>query len=168
MIVDVIRLVKTLNNGVTLKPKHTDFGSVGLVTKLIRWLSPIDDATKSRLTEERWNSVRAEFSVHQGIAEGLCLAGLIGWIFTAASVFRPIQPWDIGIAFGLMVTCPLCCIFAICFLKTFSSAYQRWADYSTMKYAIPWSTQLWWLYAPTAAIGAISAIGRLAFPIHLN
>jgi len=152
----------------TMKPKHTDRGSAGLVTKFVRWLSPIDAAAENRLTEDHWNDVRFEFSTHQGVAEMLCLTGLIGWIFIAAMLLRPFQPWDVGIAFGLMVTLPLLYIFAVCWFKTFGVAYRRWCDYSTMKYAIPWATQLWWLYVPIAVIGFASAVGRFVFPIPLN
>ena len=151
-----------------MKPKHTDRGNAGLVTKFIRWLSPIDAVDAKRLTEDHWDNVRAEFSTHQGVAEGLCLAGLIGWIFTAAILLRPFQPWDLGIAFGLMVTLPLLYIVVVCWLKTSDSAYQRWCDYSTMKYAIPWATQLYWLYVPIAVIGVVSVIGRFVFPLPIN
>ena len=79
-----------------MQPKHRDSGSVGLVTKLIRWLTPIDEDTKQRLTNERWEDVNAEFSRHQGLAEFFCFVGMFTGV-AIAGIFRPMQPWDISV-----------------------------------------------------------------------
>ena len=151
-----------------MRPKHHDYGQTGLVMKFIRWLSPIDEATKERLDDKRWLEVSEEFTPHQSVAEGLCLVGLIGYIMTVAFALRPLQAWDIGIAFGLMVTLPLIYILVICLFKGFGEAYTRWSDFSTMKYAIPWSTQFWRVYVPVAIIGLISVAGRLFIPMPVD
>ena len=150
-----------------MKPKHRDYGSGGVVMKLIRWLSPVDEAAQQRLTEEHWEDVNAEFSTHQKIAEALCLGGMFAGLVPPI-VFKPLQPWDIGIMFGSMIAAPLCYIFLVCFIKGFENAYSRWSDFSTMKYAIPWRTQLWYLYIPVAIIGVLSIFGRLWLPIILE
>ena len=147
-----------------MQPKHPDSGSAGIVMKLIRWLTPIDEDTKQRLTDEHWNDVNAEFSRHQGLAEFFCLAGMFAGI-AIAGIFRPMQPWDIGIMFGAMVAAPLLYIFAVCAIKGFKKTYLRWSDFSTMKYSLPWRTQFWFLYVPMLIAGAVSVVGRIWFPI---
>jgi len=148
-----------------MKPKHPDHGSGGLGTKLVRYLSPVDEASKMRLTEERWADVNAEFSKHQNVAEAFCLLGMFAGILVPAVLFKPFQVWDIGIMFGAMITAPLAYVLAICATKGFSKAYPRWSDFSTMKYAIPWTTQLWYLYVPVSVIGAVSIACRILLPI---
>lgn len=147
-----------------MKPKHRDHGQSGLGTKIIRWLSPVDEASKARLTEERWKDVNAEFSVHQQAAEFFCLAGLFVGLVPAL-FFKSFQPWDIGVMFGGMVAAPLLYILTVCSLKGFGTTYPRWSDFSTMKYAVPWRTQFWCVYVLMLVVGAASIAGRFLFPI---
>ena len=126
-----------------MRPKNYEYGSTGLVLKALRWLCPVDSKTQQRLTDLQWSALSSEFTRHQNIAQGLCLVGLLGYTLTMAIAFRPIfDAWDIGIALGLMVLSPLVYILVVCLFKGFRQAYSRWADFSTIKFAIPWSVQL--------------------------
>lgn len=151
-----------------MKPKHSDHGNAGIVLKLIRWLSPVDETSQARLTEKHWDDVNAEFASHQQIAEFLCLAGMFAGILIPAMFFRPFQPWDVGIMFGAMIAAPIVYVFAVCAAKGFEATYSRWSDFSTMKYAIPWRTQFWYMYVPMIIVGIACVAGRVCLPIVLE
>ncbi|MDB4766183.1 hypothetical protein OAG71_00700 [bacterium] len=132
--------------------------------RFIRLVSPVKEAQESRLDDARWNAVSTKFKRHQEIAEGLCLAGLIGGIFIPAIAFRPFQVWDVGIAFGAMCCLPLAYIIAVCCKNGFRESWNDFADFSTMKYSIPWNTQLG-IFIFFGLTAAVSVLGRIYYPI---
>ena len=150
-----------------MKPKTADHGRGKFAMKLIRLVSPVKEELAARLDENRWRVVNAKFKKHQEIAEGLCLAGLFGGIFIPAAAFRPFQIWDIGIMFGAMCCLPLAYIIAVCLRNGFRESWKEFADFSTMKYSIPWNTQLG-IYLFFGILATVSVIGRIYCPIPVN
>jgi hypothetical protein len=151
-----------------MNPKHFERGLGGLVMKAIRSISAVDDVTAARLTPARWTEVREEFKLHQAVAELICIAGFLLGIFLPGLTSPPLQAWDIGIAFGAMAYLPLLYLLLICWQKGFLTAYRRLADYQTLKYAIPWSVQLWYVYTPMAFAGVACVVLRCCFPVPIK
>ena len=150
-----------------MKPKTPDGGSGGLLMKLIRLVSPVNEEQAARLDENRWRVVNARFKSHQAVAEGLCLIGLFAGIFIPVGLFQPLQVWDLGIAFGAMCCLPLAYIVAVCVKNGFRDSWTDFADFSTMKYSIPWNTQLG-IYLFFGVVAAVSILGRIFFPLPVN
>jgi hypothetical protein len=144
-----------------MKPRRPDFGKGAILLKLIRRLSPVRD--ESRFTDSYWDDVYRELRWYQVIAEVLCVAGLMIGFFLPMAVTGAFHGWDIGIGFGLMVLLPCAYLLVVCAAKGFKRTYSRWADYSTMMYAIPWKSQQL-VYCTVLAIGFICLVGRATFP----
>lgn len=129
--------------------------------QLFRRIAPIRDAT--RFTNEYWEVLKSEFRFHKRIAEIACIAGLIGGLFLPFAVTGNIQSWDIGFGFAMMAALPLGYVLTICSLMGFEETYQRWSDFSTMEYAIPWKVQLC-VYLAIIALGLACLVGRSVLP----
>ena len=149
-----------------MEPRRPDVGQGGFLLDLIRRLSPVKDGR--RFSDQYWEDVRSELKIHQGVAEFICVTGLIAGFFIPLTLTGTFQSWDIGIGFGLMVILPLSYQIGVCCFKGFRETYQRWADYSTMMYAIPWKTQIRWMYAPMILVFAVCVVGRILFPHDLD
>jgi hypothetical protein len=146
-----------------MKPRCPDRGEGAILMALLRKLNPVKNP--SRFTDEYWSRLHAEFRVHQGVAEAICILGLIAGLFGPLYFIRSFQPWDIGLGFGLMVLAPLSYISALGLNKGVAKTWQGYADYSTMMYGLPWKAQCYWLLLPALVLGAICLYGRIAYPI---
>ena len=151
-----------------MKPKHREHGLGGLLMKAIRLIRPIDASEAARLNSAHWSDLREEFKVHQAIAELICIAGLLIGIIIPVLVDPPIRVWDIGIGFGAMVGLPMIYMMLICRQKGLRAAYERLTEYWTMKYAIPGTIRIWFLYTPIALVGCVCLLLRCVLPIRLN
>ena len=141
-----------------MNPRKADVGDGAILMKLIRRLNPVRDS--DRYTDAYWENVEKELRIHQGVAEGICVVGLILGLFLPLFVTGTYQGWDIGIGFGAMVVLPLTYQVVVCCGKGFRTTFQRWRDYSTMMHAIPWKAQFVWLYLPCLVLFAICIVGR--------
>ena len=128
---------------------------------LFRALSPVSNSP--RFTDDYWDDLHGDLHIHQGIAEFFCVVGLIVGGLGPTMVSGNFQGWDLGIAFAAMVVCPLTYQFVVCAFKGFNETYQRWSDYSTMMYAIPWRSQLR-VYLIIVGIGVVCVAGRAFYP----
>jgi len=149
-----------------MTPRVPDRGDGAVIMALLRRLNPVRDA--ARYTDEYWGSLHMEFRFHQRMAEATCFLAMLAGFFLPWYVTGSFQPWDLGLGLALTVAAPLLYILLIAVYKNTGSTWSRYADYSTMMYAIPWKAQLKWLGFPILAIGLVCLIGRTAYPVDLS
>ena len=150
-----------------MKPRTPDGGPGTLLMKLIRILAPIKDEHSARLDDARWNVVDEKFRGHQSVAEFVCLAGGAAGLFLPGVLFPPMQIWDIGIGMGTLCCLPLIYIAVICYKNGFRESWSDFADFSTMKYSLPWNVQLG-IFLFFGLVAVASVIGRVLWFLPIN
>ena len=149
-----------------MNPRIPDRGDGAVIMAFVRKMNPIRDP--ERYTDEYWADLHVELRIHQRIAEIACLIGMFVGFFLPWYLTGTFQGWDIGIGFGLMVIFPLCYIFTVGLYKGLHRTLERYADYTTMMFAIPWRAQFYWIGLPALLIALICVVGRVAYPVDIR